>query len=304
MTSTSDEPPNFGSSRFRSRRTSPLEHGTRIGVSFPSLLQYPLGAALVIVGVPIIYLLSRVFKLRPILIIIANPKREATLAIGMIVAGTVVRAVWGTFVFTIYLPALQLSNHLINNLQGGQTIDVYDILPFLLLHSVVILMLVIAMRRTGQKLGSIGVARANLGRMLALGFSLGAVNLLIAGSVNPLLGARFVGFSSTLLYGLVLFTMVGFVEEVVWRGYIQTRLIARIGKLKGLVVTSLAFAVLWHFPVSFYAEASGDVLGAVAYASLRFFPALIFGYVMIRSQNIIPSSILHLFYDWNTILWY
>ena len=97
--------------------------------------------------------------------------------------------------------------------------------------------------------------------------------------------------------------VVGFVEEAIWRGYVQTRLIARIGRLRGLLITSLLFAVLWHFPGVYYTQASGDVLGALAYSSLRFFPGLLFGYIMIRSQSMIPSSILHFLDDYNAVLW-
>ena len=219
----------------------------------------------------------------------------------MIAAATLVPAAWRTLVYFVYVPTFQLGNHFLN---GGQTVDIYDILAYLLAYSVMILLLIVALRRTTQKLESIGITRANLGRTLTFGLSLGAIYLFVAGSVNSLLlGMGFVGFSPILLYGLILFTLVGFVEEIIWRGYIQTRLVACMGKPKGLVVTSLAFALLWHFPVAYYTQASGDVLAALAYASLRFFPGFLLGYTMIRSQNILPSSILHLFYDWSTIFW-
>jgi membrane protease YdiL (CAAX protease family) len=97
--------------------------------------------------------------------------------------------------------------------------------------------------------------------------------------------------------------MVGFSEEILWRGYIQTRLIAYGGTIKGLVVTSLLFAVLWHFPVAYYVETSGVVLEALALALTRFPIGLLLGYTMVKSQNIIPSSIIHLFNNWGAVLW-
>ena len=260
-----------------------------------------MGAILLAVGVPIVYLFAGLFHLRPNLIVIANPRREIALATWMIVAATVVAAAWRTFVAIVYIPAFQLGNHFLN---GGQKVDFYDVLAYLLAYTVMTPLLILGMRRTGQKLENIGISKTNLGRMLTFGLSLGSIYLFVAGSVNSLLlGMRFIGFSPTFFYGFVLFSIVGFGEETIWRGYIQTRLVARIGKPKGLLVTSLLFAILWHFPVSYYTQASGNVLGALAYASLRFFPGLLLGYVMIRSQNILPSSILHLFYDWSTILW-
>jgi membrane protease YdiL (CAAX protease family) len=244
-----------------------------------------------------VYLLSRALKLRPKPIVIPDARREATHAFWLIVPLTAAVAVWRTFVDTIYTPVFQLSNQ--HYLNGGQTVDMYDLLVYLLAYSIYFLLLVIVMKRTGQKLASIGVSRTNLGRMIMFGLSLGAVSLFVYGSYSSF---QFTG-STSLLYGLVLFTVVGFVEEAIWRGFIQTRLIARFGNLSGLVITSLLFAFLWHFPVAYYTQASENVLGALAFASERFFPGFLFGYVMIKSQNIIPSSILHLFYDWGVILW-
>jgi len=260
-------------------------------------MDFILGAVLLIVGVPIVYLLSRALKLRPKPISISDPKREATHALWMIVPFVAVAAIWRTFLYFIYVPTFHLGDHFLN---GGQTVDTYDLLAYLLLYVVEIPLLAIVLRRTRQKLGSIGITRANLGRMLALGLSSGVIYVLVSGALSSF---HFTGLSSSLFYGLVLLTMVGFAEEVIWRGYIQTRLIVRVGRLKGLLVTSLMFAFLWHFPVAFYTEASQNILGALLYASERFFPGVLLGYIMIRSQNIIPSSIFHLLYDWSTLLW-
>jgi len=268
-------------------------------LTFPTLLDYVIsGPVVLIVGVPIVYLLSQALKLRPKPIVIPDPKIEATHALWLIVPLTAVVAVWRTFVYVIYTPEFQLGNQ--HYLNGGQIVDMYDLLVYLLAYSIYFLLLVIAMRRTGQKLASIGVSRTNLGRIIMFGLSLGAVSVFVYGSYSSF---QFTGSTSSLLYGLVLFSVVGFVEEAIWRGFIQTRLISRFGNLSGLVITSLLFAFLWHFPVAYYTQASENVLGALAFASERFFPGFLFGYVMIKSENIIPSSILHLFYDWSVILW-
>jgi membrane protease YdiL (CAAX protease family) len=266
-------------------------------MSFPPLTDFILPSVLLIVGVPIAYLLSRALKLRPKPISISDPKREATHALWMIVPFVSVAAIWRTFLYFVYVPTFHLGYHFLN---GGQIVDAYDLVAYLLLYVVEIPLLVIVLRRTGQKLGSIGITRANLGRVLALGLSSGAIYVLATGALSSF---QFTGLSSSLFYGLVVFTMVGFVEEVIWRGYIQTRLVARGGNFKGLLFTSLMFALLWHFPVAYYTQASENVLGALLYASERFFPGFLFGYLMIRSQNVIPSSILHLFDDWIQFLW-
>jgi membrane protease YdiL (CAAX protease family) len=96
--------------------------------------------------------------------------------------------------------------------------------------------------------------------------------------------------------------LVGFSEEIIWRGYVQTRMIAYGGKVRGLLATSLLFAILWHFPVESYAQ-SGAILNALVNALTRFAPSLLFGYLMQKSQNVLPSSIFHLFMDWAPLLW-
>ncbi len=138
--------------------------------------------------------------------------------------------------------------------------------------------------------------------MCALGFMLGAIMFAIRGLSMPLWGGSFEGFSPSLIYGFVFFAIVGFGEEIVWRGYIQRRLVFYGGTLKGLVITSLLFAVLWHFPSSYYKH-SGVVSEAFANTLLLFPISLVLGYIMLRSQNIIPPSIYHLFHDWSALFW-
>ena len=271
-------------------------------MTFPSLVTLIGDVVTFLVGVPIVYLIARALKLRPKPIAISDPKREATIALLLFVAIIAAVAVWRTFVFKIYIPAFQLGSHFLSGSQAGQTIDSYDILAWLLVYSVMILLVALAMRRTGQKLGSIGISRKDLGKSTVLGFLMSIILIVIYTLVLPYLGMKFVGYSPTLLYGIALFTMVGFSEETVFRGYIQTRLTARFGNVRGLVVTSLLFA-LYHYPVSYY-QISGDILGSLASALLRFFPGLLLGYIMVKSQNLVAPSVFHAFFDYAGILWH
>ena len=60
-------------------------------------------------------------------------------------------------------------------------------------------------------------------------------------SVSTLLrGVRFTGF----LQKFILFMAMGFSEEVVFRAYIQTRLVSRIGVIWGVLCTALVFTLL------------------------------------------------------------
>jgi membrane protease YdiL (CAAX protease family) len=118
--------------------------------------------------------------------------------------------------------------------------------------------------------------------------------------VAPVAGARFANLNISSLYGFIVFLLGGFSEEVVWRGYIQTRLIARSGKLYGWLISSVAFS-LWHLPINY--RLYGGTAEALGVSLLVQFPlGLAFGYMMIRTQNILPSSIYHLFFDWTPSL--
>lgn len=118
-------------------------------------------------------------------------------------------------------------------------------------RAIVLLPVIVAMRRTGQKLESMGMNGKDKGRMLVLGLTSSAIFLTISGFLAPSVGGGFAGFSISSVFGLVYHVIVGFGEEIVWRGYIQTRIIAYSGTLEGLVATSLLFA-LWHYPMCYF----------------------------------------------------
>lgn len=253
-------------------------------LAFPTLDAIISSVIVLVIGVAIVYLLSRALKLRPKPIKIANPRKEMTLVFFVIVAAFVVIFLLGGFLLDVHPPT-----------------DVTDVLWFVLFYALLLLPMVIAMRRTGQALGSIGISGKNGWRMLAFGLILGVVCCVLLGLSTSSLGGGLIGLSPALGYGLVAYATVGFGEEIVFRGYIQTRLIAYSGPLKGLVVASLVFA-LSHFPMFYYAS-SGAVLESLTWALVELPLGLLFGYIMLKSQNIIPSSIFHALYNWSLLLW-
>jgi membrane protease YdiL (CAAX protease family) len=260
-------------------------------LAFPSLLQVITSVVLLAVGVPIVYLLSKVLKIHPKPITIAEPRKEVALASIVIVALFVLVFVWRTLTYMFRLEPPEFTS------------DITSVLWRSVLAGVGFLIVALAMRSTRQKLGSIGISKNDIGRMVALGLILSIMFLTLSGLLTTSLGGGITSFSSSWTYGLIETAIIGFSEEILWRGYIQTRLIAYGGTIKGLVVTSLLFAILWHFPLAYYYETSGVVLEAMVWASFRVFPGLLFGYIMLKSQNIIPSSIFHLFYNWSLYLW-
>ncbi len=160
---------------------------------------------------------------------------------------------------------------------------------------VILLPLAIVMWLSRQALESIGIRKDNARKMIALGLAPSAVFFIITGLGAPLVG----GSASVSLFLALRFInnlVGGFSEEVVFRGFVQTRLAARTTKAKGWLFSSLAFS-LWHLPVNYliYGGLAEAFVGSVV---IQFPLGLAFGYIMIKSQNILPSSIFHAFFNW------
>jgi membrane protease YdiL (CAAX protease family) len=81
-----------------------------------------------------------------------------------------------------------------------------------------------------------------------------------------------------LVLGVAIVLAAPLAEELFFRGYLQTRLIARLGPALGIVVTSALFA-LAHFDV--------------VHSSATFFMGLAFGYVAYRARSLYFSVIAH-----------
>jgi membrane protease YdiL (CAAX protease family) len=90
---------------------------------------------------------------------------------------------------------------------------------------------------------------------------------------------------------------VGFSEEIVWRGYVQSRLIRWIGTRRGIVLAATIFA-LFHVPQRVLAGVVGVdlVLQVVAVAFL----GVAFGVLQASTRNVALPGIVHTAVDWST----
>jgi len=262
---------------------------------FPTLSEVIFPVVILVVGVLVVYLLSKALKLCPKPITISNPRKEATIAL---LAFLIVLAATFALIFfyhAVFNPAFQLDK------RPPFTVDTINVLWAASFYVTWIIPLGIAMKITNQNRESIGITRENLGRSLALGFVLSAIFITVSGLLAPSLGGGFKEFSASLAYGLIVYAILGYGEEVVFRGYIQTRLTAYSGTIKGWILASLLFALI-HFP-KYYFIFPGAVLDASVHTLLRFPTGLLLGYIMLRSQNLNAPSIFLLFIHWSPLLW-
>jgi membrane protease YdiL (CAAX protease family) len=93
---------------------------------------------------------------------------------------------------------------------------------------------------------------------------------------------------SAIVFVLVIGIVPGLVEELLYRGYAQKRLVERWGPLAGITVTSILFALVHGAPHAI-----------VAAAPLGFW----FGYLAWRSGSILPTILCHFFVNSGLNAW-
>ena len=147
--------------------------------------------------------------------------------------------------------------------------------------------------RAGEPLKSVGITRTNLWQSAVIGMGL-ALLMFYFQSGGLLAKLR----SLELRHGisLVYFAFVGFEEEILFRGYLQTRLITWLGKWQGWLLASVIMAV-GHIPLRMVIE--GKDLGNAFIDSCGLIPASIFfGFIMLRTKNVLAPAIAHTFTNW------
>ncbi|MDF2541403.1 MAG: Abortive infection protein [Herbinix sp.] len=146
-----------------------------------------------------------------------------------------------------------------------------------------------------ESLPSIGITKVNLIKSCILGLLLGIVFCVL----NQFLSKTNQGIQILSVESLIMFLQfifVGFGEEIIFRGYLQSRLVAWLGLGKGLLITAIIFS-FFHLPN--HLIMSGMNFQSSLINCLRLIPiSLLFGYIMIKTKNIVSGSILHTVIDW------
>ena len=233
------------------------------------------------------YIFSKVLKLRPQTPMFSEKKKEGFLSLLVFVA--VLAATFGIYGFydKVWVRATL-------------TADPLYVLRDTIWIALILLPVIAALRWSKHAFESIGPNRRDPKKNLALGILSSVVLLSFIGILSPFLGGGFVGFSLPVVYLLMSCIVIGFGEEAVFRGYIQTRLTANRGPVTGIAATTLFF-VVYNFPLGFFCF-SGDITLSLLFATWRLSSGLLYGYTFHRSQNFIPSSILHTFLVWGGLL--
>lgn len=180
-----------------------------------------------------------------------------------------------------------------------------------LLYIPALLALVYVLQREGATLGDlVGLDRSRLRRDILQGLGLGLLLLLVAGVISfgvsavlsGLLGNPFAGKSyadmpvpslASVLFGLIGVPLgAGIVEELVYRGYAQTRFTALAGRFAGLVIPAIGFG-LQHWGLAL----SGDYRFGLMRAVALFLVGLVMGVIYRKQQRLLPLIIAHIVWD-------
>jgi membrane protease YdiL (CAAX protease family) len=161
----------------------------------------------------------------------------------------------------------------------------------------------IVMRRRHETLSSAGITTHNLGKSALLGILLSAFMFLfntIMKRFDSGEGLRSISLSD--LWALTTFLVVGISEEFGFRGYLQTRLMLWLGTTRGWVLASTLMAV-GHVVQRIAIMGMSGMSAFVS--SLSLIPiSLLFGYIFLRTKNVVAGALLHAFIDWSSVVYF
>ena len=157
-----------------------------------------------------------------------------------------------------------------------------------------------------QSFSSLGLTKKNLFPSIYWGIGLGLVFALEGLLTNIIkykgLNLVSLGYSSTAFFGLFLLSLVtAFTEETVFRGYLFHRL-WQIWQKEWLanIVSSFLF-VLIHLPIGIFVLGYNPMV-MLAYLFFVFIFAFGSAFVFGRTQNLLASILLHVFWSWPIVL--
>jgi membrane protease YdiL (CAAX protease family) len=249
--------------------------------SLQQLLTQTIG--LFVIGV-VVYLMTRWLQFKRELWTFPSPRQSAIVAL----------AVTALPMFIIIVIAVIMSA------KGGATEvnveekhSISNVFNQLIIYLVLFSPVLIAMKIRNEPWKSAGVTKINLGKSFLLGGLLGLVA--IATCAECLRGISS-GLKMSHMWAFLQFSIVGIGEEFGYRGYLQTRLVAWLGRWQGWILASVLMATI-H--ISGLVLVSGkDALTALLSSAMLIPISLLMGYIMLRTENVIAPAILHTIADW------
>lgn len=244
---------------------------------------------LIFAFIPITWLITKFFKPKSIETKFSYPRKEAAIAIAYVfIALTLLAVIFFLWSMSIGKPIGTSDTY--NPLKVINEWIVYTALSFLPLGVILRLKL--------QNVETIGVSRKNWKLSTGIGLLLSMVWLSLGFALTP---KSFLNlFTLNSFYAVFYFLAVGFGEELLFRGFLQTRCVAWLGNLKGLVIASVIMAFA-HLPQRMFAV--GYDLPQALFSVVVLIPiSLLMGLLFLRTQNIVGSGVFHTVIDLASML--
>ncbi|MFQ6085065.1 MAG: CPBP family intramembrane glutamic endopeptidase [Candidatus Bathyarchaeia archaeon] len=222
----------------------------------------------------------------------AEPRKDAYISIGFVML------IWVSVTGVFYL---------LGQVPGGQEAlrpttefrlsnSVFQWFKYALLSIIPISLI---LRARGQSLDSVGLTQRNAGTSVGIGLLLSA--LLVSIVIWDLSAERFVQvlLSSASFYAFIYYLAVGLGEELMFRGFLQLRCSIWLGEIRGWLLASVIMALI-HLPQRIFVmrlelfQALGSALSLIPVS-------LLFGFIFLRTRNILGPALLHDVFDWVSI---
>jgi uncharacterized protein len=167
--------------------------------------------------------------------------------------------------------------------------NIYGIMTTAFVHAPGILLVASVLYLRKQRWSSVGVRREGLRSSFLAGALLLTIYSVLYASRN--------GFSPGLFYNILYYTLlIGIYEELIFRGFLWSRLVVMFGKVGGTLLHGALFGVMHApFAVVFHqASLSSEVLNNIGGG---IFGSLIFLFIYSLNWNILLPGFAHTFMD-------
>ncbi len=156
----------------------------------------------------------------------------------------------------------------------------------------VVLLFLVIKKQGGE---TVGLKKGNIKLSLIMGIVL-AIILFFCNCLSDIIfeGQVFVSFKTILIYIIYFFT-VGLCEEVIFRGYILTRLYGMVRNVFIDILLSGVFFVLMHFPFRMiaYNMSFFELVSNVPYMIDLFVTSLVLSFIRVKSDSLYGAIIPH-----------
>lgn len=182
-----------------------------------------------------------------------------------------------------------------------------SILPAILANIILVVVVLIIVYMRKQKLNTVGLSLHNFKRSLIVGTVIGLI-FSVCGNIIPtiLSGGQWSGFGSMLWNFFYMLVIISFVEEFVFRGFIQTRL---YGVIKSDKLSTIVGGVLFmgsHIPFQIFNRSSGDIIESFAANSLWLFSTfiihLLFSFLYQKYNSLTAPIVSHFLMNFGSTL--